>query len=54
MEQTYQNPNLDISADSKKERALDAEKNHGVSHEEENPFGDEEYAEVKYRTLYWW
>ncbi|KAJ5126064.1 hypothetical protein N7526_008241 [Penicillium atrosanguineum] len=54
MAQSYQSPNFDTSADSKRERALGASENHGVSHEYEDPFGDEEFAEVKYRTLYWW
>lgn len=32
-----------------------AEKRHiDVAPQYDNPFGDEEYAEVKYRTLHWW
>ncbi|KAJ5954312.1 hypothetical protein N7501_008591 [Penicillium viridicatum] len=57
MAQPYQDPNFDAAANSKRERALGDKENHGVGHatpEYENPFGDEEFSEVKYRTLYWW
>lgn len=57
MAQPYQDPNFDAAANSKRERALGDKESHGVGHatpEYENPFGDEEFSEVKYRTLYWW
>lgn len=55
MAHSYRKSDFDTSADSKQERALGAEENHSVAHaEHEDPFGNEEFAEVRYRTLYWW
>lgn len=57
MAQAYRKSDFDTSAESKRERALGAEENHSVGHgtpEYESPFGDEEFADVRYRTLHWW
>jgi hypothetical protein len=56
MAQTYPDP---IESGRLRERdgiIKDHEKSHveNPSHEYEDPFGNEEFAEVKYRTLYWW
>lgn len=56
MAQTYRDP---IESARLRERdgiTKDEEKSHIESsgHEYEDPFGNEEFAEVRYRTLYWW
>lgn len=41
----------------KRNHALDTERKPREAHEVpdyEDPFGDEEFAEVRYRTLHWW
>jgi hypothetical protein len=45
-----------ISSDKLDAGALEEAKKKGVDSapEYEDPFGNEEFADVKYRTLYWW
>lgn len=57
MAHAYRKSDFDTSADTKRERALGAEESHSVGHgtpEYDDPFGNEEFADVRYRTLYWW
>ncbi|KAJ5875056.1 uncharacterized protein N7473_012403 [Penicillium subrubescens] len=56
MAQAYRDP---IESARLRERdgiTKDEEKSHieNSGHQYEDPFGNEEFAEVKYRTLYWW
>ncbi|GLI75959.1 hypothetical protein PoHVEF18_004225 [Penicillium ochrochloron] len=56
MAQAYRDP---IESARLRERdgiTKDEEKSHieNSGHQYEDPFGNEESAEVKYRTLYWW
>ncbi|KAJ5999667.1 hypothetical protein N7481_000076 [Penicillium waksmanii] len=56
MSQTYRAP-IQSDQTTKYDDGLSAaEKQHieRAPAEQENPFGDEEYAEVRYRTLHWW
>lgn len=55
MAQPYREPVDDAHTDKEFPENLDAEKqNAEIVPAYEEPFGDEEYAEIKYRTLRWW
>ncbi|OQE26523.1 hypothetical protein PENSTE_c005G05787 [Penicillium steckii] len=56
MTQSYREP-IERDPYYKRDDGLDAtEKQHfeRAPPDQDNPFGNEDYAEVKYRTLYWW
>lgn len=56
MSQTYRAPVQSDQSKKYDDTPGAAEKQHieRVPAEHDNPFGDEEYAEVRYRTLHWW
>lgn len=57
MSETYRAPIQSDHSTTKYDDGLSAaEKQHieRAPAESDNPFGDEEYAEVRYRTLHWW
>lgn len=57
MAQPHQDSRGDVFEDSKRDRTLDTEGKPQSLHERpnyEDPFGNEEFAEVRYRTLRWW
>lgn len=57
MAQPYQDSIRGVPANTKQEQASDAEEKHRKAlqvPEYEDPFGNEEFAEVRYRTLHWW
>jgi hypothetical protein len=56
MAQAYHEP-IDSARSRERDGIIkDEEKRHieNCSLEYEDPFGNEEFAEVRYRTLYWW
>lgn len=57
MAQPYYDSIRGAPADTKRDQALDDEEKHRESHgppEYGDPFGNEDFAEVRYRTLHWW
>lgn len=56
MAQVYRDPIENARSRERDGVTKDEEKAHieNSGHQYEDPFGNEEFAEVKYRTLYWW